>query len=533
MNDIKEILLELTSVQSDTGTPMEALLGHKIHRTIHEHPYFTEFPEYCGIETDDIMQRPLVWALRRGRSDKTIILSGHYDAVEIDCYGGLKECALRPDRLKARMLELGLGDERVKKDLRDGDWLFGRGVADMKAGVAINLHALFTLEDPEPNILFTAVCDEENVSAGCRAMMPLLLRLKERFGLDYRVCLITEPQITAVEEGAFTVYGGGTGKILPTILAKGKLAHCAQNVEGLNAAGMIAEIARNIDLNPDLMTEDLGMATQPPAVQIMKDLKTTYDVSLPEYAVAGVNILFLGEGAAPDILAKIRAICEASFRTVVERYDRAFDAARDRGLVREESRLPLRPLVLSLKELEEHARRARPDFESIRERLVHELSRSVLLGERTLQAAGVAYMQEMARCSLIEEPFVTVGLVPPYYPAISNNHLDKKTDGFLRSMAAEAARHGLKLTAQPYLPGMADISYMSCTDPQAEKSVMENMAVPDSLYAIPFDAIATLNIPAYCLGPRCRDCHQWTERVYMPDVERVVPDIIRRIVREL
>ena len=533
MNDIREILLELTSVQSDTGTPMEAMLGHKIHRMIREHPYFVEFPEYCGAETGDIMQRPLVWALRQGRSDKTIILSGHYDAVEIGCYGELKEYALHPERLKARMRELGLGDERVKKDLCDDEWLFGRGVADMKAGVAVNLHTLFTVENPEPNILFTAVCDEENVSAGCRAMMPLLLRLKERFGLDYRVCLITEPQLTAMEEGAFTVYGGGTGKILPTILAKGKLAHCAQNVEGLNAAGLIAEIARNIDLNPDLMTEDLGMATQPPAVQIMKNLKTTYDVSLPEYAVAGVNILFLGDGAAPDILAKIRAICEASFLTVIGRYNRAFDAAQDRGLVRGESRLQLRPLVLSLRELEERVRQVKPDFESFRNSLEKDLSEKILLGELTLQDAGSAYMQEMARASLIEQPFVTVGLVPPYYPAISNEHLGKETAGFLRSMTAEAARHGLKLTAAPYLPGMADISYMSCADPREEKGVMENMAVPPFLYDIPFDAIAALNIPAYCLGPRCRDCHQWTERVYMPDVERVVPDIIRRIVREL
>ena len=95
--------------------------------------------------------------------------------------------------------------------------------------------------------------------------------------------------------------------MLPMIMAKGKLAHCAQNIEGLNAAYMLAEAVRNIELNPELMSDDLGISTQSPSFQIMKDMKTTYDVSMPEYAVGCANILFLGEGRQRDQPPVIRA----------------------------------------------------------------------------------------------------------------------------------------------------------------------------------------------------------------------------------
>ncbi len=79
------------------------------------------------------------------------------------------------------------------------------------------------------------------------------------------------------------LYNGSIGKVLPVIVAKGKL-HCGEPLKGLNAAHMIAEIAARIDMNTDLVTEDFGLSSAPPAVQQMCDLKTTYDVSSPSLA---------------------------------------------------------------------------------------------------------------------------------------------------------------------------------------------------------------------------------------------------------
>ena len=91
-------------------------------------------------------------------------------------------------------------------------------------------------------------------------------------------------------------------------------------------------------------------------------------------------------------------------------------------------------------------------------------------------------------------------------------------------------RYGYELDMMPYLPGMADISYMSCTNPAAEKALMEQLSVPRSLYDIPFDDIAALNIPCYNLGPHSGNVHQMLERVWLPDVEKVVPETIAKII---
>lgn len=90
--------------------------------------------------------------------------------------------------------------EEVKKDFLSGDWMFGRGTADMKGGLSVGLALLDwygklvveaerkecgtaafetktasgTEETPEisGNLLFVTVPDEEGYSAGMRHAVP-------------------------------------------------------------------------------------------------------------------------------------------------------------------------------------------------------------------------------------------------------------------------------------------------------------------------------------------------------------------------
>ena len=533
MSEIRELLYELVSVQSDTGTKLEVKMGEKIFDIIRRNEYFAKHPELCGMESGgDFLGRSVVWALKKGSTNRTVILSGHYDAVEIDSYGELKPYALEPDELKKRLKEVVRSDNAALAATEDNNWLFGRGAADMKAGIAINLHALFTTENAEASVLFAAVCDEENLSAGCRTIMPLLSELRRRFGLDYRLCVITEPQLSSPDEpNKFSVYCGGTGKMLPMIMAKGKLAHCAQNIEGLNAAYMLAEAVRNIELNPELMSSDLGISTQSPSFQIMKDMKTTYDVSMPEYAVGCANILFLGEGRQREIMEKLRDICLDSFKNVMTRYNATFDICKNKGLVTESLRLKAEPVVMSFSELCGKVKEVKGEgyAEFIKEKEA-ELAEKINSGELNMQQAAAAHIRTMIEASLIDYPAFVIGMAPPYYPANSNEHLDCDISVFEEAVReVVTGRYGYELDMMPYLPGMADISYMSCTNPAAEKALMEQLSVPRSLYDIPFDDIAALNIPCYNLGPHSGNVHQMLERVWLPDVEKGVPETIAKI----
>ena len=133
MKSASQIMRELVAVQSDTGTTLEVNVAAKILELIKEDEYFRANPDLCGAyQDDDALGRPVVWALKRGSSARTLIISGHYDCVETQCYGPLQEYALNPDSLKNLMKENSTTDEQLRRDLEDDNWVFGRGTADMK-----------------------------------------------------------------------------------------------------------------------------------------------------------------------------------------------------------------------------------------------------------------------------------------------------------------------------------------------------------------------------------------------------------------
>ena len=528
---IRQIMEELVAAQSDTGTPLEQAAAKKIASYFAEDPYFRAHPDCWGIEdTGDFMGRPVVWALKKGTTGKTLILTGHYDAVEIDCYGDLKPFALQPQKLREEILCQGLGTKTLQEELASGDWLPGRGTADMKGGLALGIYKTLTLpEDAETGILFAAVCDEENISAGMRAAVRVLLDIRARFALSYTAALVLEPQLPLAGND-FMVYNGSIGKMLPMIVAKGKLAHCGEPLKGLNAAHLIAEITARIDLNTDYITEDFGLASAPPVVQIMKDLKTTYDVSLPELAVMCVNLLFLGKIAPDAIMEKLRRTCEEAAAAVMEKYEQACWHAQQHGLLSDAQKLQTAPRVLLLPELEALAASHREDFSQWKETQADLLAEEIRSGRQTLQDASVLYIRRVLEISGEEDPMIILAVAPPYYPAVYNAYLPedgRQTAEKIREVVED--RYGMQLSVIPYFTGIGDASYLSCTDPSAQRNLLGSLTLPASIYDIPFEASAKLGAPAFYLGPRCREIHQWSERVYLPDLEQILPDIIDHI----
>ena len=528
---IRQIMEELVAVQSDTGTQQEKNAAQKIAAYFAEDPYFRAHPDCWGLaDTGDFLGRPVVWALKRGTTDKVLILTGHYDAVEIDCYGDLKPFALQPQALLDEIQKRRLGTQTLQEELASGDWLPGRGTADMKGGLAVGIYKTLNLpEDAETGLLFAAVCDEENVSAGMRAAVDVLLDLRTRFSLTYTAALILEPQLPLAGND-FMLYNGSIGKLLPMIVAKGKLAHCGEPLKGLNAAHLIAEIAARIDLNTDFITEDFGLVSAPPAVQVMRDLKQTYDVSLPELGVLCVNLLFLGERGPADSMAKLRRVCEEAASAVMHKYERACQHAERHGMLTAAQRLTDAPRVRSLPELEALASAQCADFAQWKQDQADALRTEIQSGRLTLQDASVRYICSLITICGCDDPMIVLALAPPYYPAVCNAYL--AADG--RRIAEQVREvveddYQMHLSVVPYFTGIGDASYLSCTDPAAQRTLADNLTLPPSLYDIPFEGAASLGIPAFYLGPRCRDIHQWSERVYLPDLEQTVPDIIDRI----
>ena len=357
------------------------------------------------------------------------------------------------------------------------------------------------------------------------------MELKRRFALDYLATLVLEPQLPLAGK-EFMVYNGSIGKIMPVIVARGKLAHCGEPLKGLNAAHLAAEITARIDMNTDLVTEDFGLSSPPPAVQQLRDLKTTYDVSLPALAAVCVNLLFLGgESTTENAMKKIRTICEEAVSAVMAKYEAACAFAMQRDLLPESEKLHAAPRVLSLSELEALAAARNTGFDDWKAERARDLKTAIEQGELTLQNASVRYIQQVIEFSGCEEPMVVIGIAPPYYPAVCNAYLEKNGSEIIEKVRdiVEGTYH-TQLSVIPYFTGIGDGSYMTCTAPAQERALLTDlMTLPASIYDIPFEASAQLNAAVFYLGPRCRAIHQWCERVYLPDLEHTIPDIIDHI----
>lgn len=535
MHPIREYLYRMVAVQSDSGTEMERNMANVIYDMIRSHPYFASHPEYCGtFVQNDILNRPVVWALKKGTTDKTIILMGHYDTVEIDSYGMYKPYALNPDVLKEKFKEGNFGDESLKAHLEDENWAFGRGIADMKAGIAINMHILFTNEVEEVNILFIALPDEENMSSGAIMSIPLYLELKDKFNLDYKLCIVPEPEEHTVN-GDVDIFAGSAGKFMPIIMAKGVPTHAARIMNGLNSGFIIGEIIRNIEICKDMITFKDNIFSQPPSVLLFKDLKPIYDVTVPEYSVALFNFMFLKTRPPMDYMDSIINICKNALDFAVDKYNDTFDYLVREGLVKEENRVKFNPKVMLLSELEHYIKERKPVYKEFREELDRYIMDKVQSKEMTLQEASIHMIKSLLEYSEIIDPVVVIGISPPYYPAVSNDAIPDKNVDYVFENIEDRLREKYGIGLKHYYSNMSmtDISYFSCTNPKEEREFLNNLTVPSGLYDIPVEDIAKLNIPTFKIGPNSRDIHRVGERVYMPDVEELIPGLFRDIIKNL
>ena len=183
---IKELLYELVSVQSDTGTYKEREIEKFIHNYLGNIDYFKENPENFGLHPleNDNLERSIVWGLLKGEGSKTVILLHHHDVVDSFDYGVIKELAYNPDELAVAIRNADINKDTLI-DLEAGCWIFGRGTADMKAAAAIHMVLLSEYcnnKDFIGNILFLSVPDEESLSLGARESAKLLQDIRRKYG---------------------------------------------------------------------------------------------------------------------------------------------------------------------------------------------------------------------------------------------------------------------------------------------------------------------------------------------------------------
>ena len=279
-----QLLLDLVGIPSvsPSGEP-ENRIARFIHDRLEELPYFKRRPEDLRLLPleGDPHGRHLVFAMVRAERETaaTVILMGHMDVVGVDGCGPLAPCAFQPEEYTRRLASADISPD-ARKDLETGQWLFGRGVADMKSGVAVGMDQFMEAAgDPGKygaNVAVLFVPDEEINSLGMLSASSYLARFQKEEGLNYLACVDLEPTFALGEEGGPTIYLGTLGKINCFFFCAGKEAHAGEYYEGFSPAPILSRITLALEGTPAFADSFQGRIFPPFGGQRQTELREEY-----------------------------------------------------------------------------------------------------------------------------------------------------------------------------------------------------------------------------------------------------------------
>lgn len=546
---IYALLQDLMRVRSISGTEGENELVRLLRDRLAALPYFQEHPEHLftvPVETEGLGRRALFAFVEAvPETAKTIILTGHYDVVDVDVCGELRELAFDPEDYTRRIGERDISPE-ARRDLKSGNFLFGRGIMDMKGGLAI--HAAYLAEmsaAPEllkANLLFLAVPDEEVDSVGMRGAVPHLVRFAEERGLDYRAALLGEPlkrDLPEAEGSARVSYLGTTGKATALFFCVGCPTHVGRYFEGVNSLLVASHVMAEMEGNPNLLDGDASGPLCPPACLRMKDLREHYSVTLPERSVAYFSVLF--------VTRTLREILEEMHRVAALALDRT---AERLSAVRRRYHERLGQLDPDAAPLGDA-----PERRVYEVRDVFRLAAAILGGEEALshrvaflasrlpdtmdqREKGIRLLDEVFSLSGLKGPCIVVGFLPPFYPSRVNSGRTERERRLrlavteLEGYAREA--HGETLRVLDYCGGITDMSYLGFQGAAEELRLLEeNLPGWGTLYALSVPDLLRLDVPGFILGCGGEDAHKDTERMDLPFSLETAPKLLRYLVERL
>ena len=484
----REIALAITSWPSVTGSADEAAFAGKLADFLADFNFDRVWTEAIP---GDPAGRGNVFAIKRGKSPATVVLTGHFDVVPIEDYGALKPLAFKAEKLLPELIaRLKRSGENplALADLESGDFLPGRGLLDMKAGLAAGLAAMEGYRG-DGTLLFVGVSDEEDRSAGARAAVPHIAKIAAEQGLDIEL-IINLDAISDQGDGASgrVVALGSAGKQLLTAFVVGKEAHACYPRDGANAAYLAAELLTEIELAPELAERSDDEFAAPPTALAAKDLKQGYNVTTPAQAWVYWNTL-QHRRPAREVLEIGLVLARRAMARAAQKVKREIPVMCYAELA---ARVP----------------------EAINAKATELAALSHLdLPERT--KLMTAHMWENSGLS---GPAVIMGFGSIPYPAVA------LADAGLEDTIVAAARgHGL--SSLRYFPGISDMSFLGEAAGDLSAAA-DNTPIWGTSFVMPDPA----GYPCINIGPWGRDYHHWLERLHAPYAFETLPRVLLAVI---
>lgn len=534
---VRDFALRLTSWPSETGTAGEAKFADQLYGLLSELPYFREHPEDLSLVDShgDPLTRNVV-ALVRGTGKRTLVMAGHFDTVSTDNYHELKSLACTSLELKDALIESlserddrSEQEERALQDLLGGDFLPGRGLLDMKSGIAVAIACLeeFASDpDRQGNLMLVATPDEERESRGMRSLRDALPGITSAFDIEIAAGLnldVTSDQGDGSEGRA--VYAGTIGKLLPFALVIGCSSHASYPFEGVSAQAMAAGILARLEGNAELADRDDNDISPPPICLEAKDLRDGYEVTTPERFWIAFNWLYHAM-TADELFARFRKEVLSGAAEAVDRFS-SQSVEYGRLIGGRAGATPRKPRLLTFQELRALAAKVSGEgFDALYAQREAELSH--IDNPLGLTRQLTEWLVEIARLS---GPAIVIGFAGLHYPP-SHLRLNEPNDRALHQ-AIESARAGLgneperSLVWKPHFQGISDMSFLGLVASNSQV-VSENTPISRLIDQPPHIAE---HFPVVNLGPWGREFHQKFERVHEPYAFGVLPDLVSEIAK--
>lgn len=454
----RQLSIQLTEIPSVNGTSGEQAIIDFLEAQLRSLPSVGrgEVKVFRIPCPDDPYGRTVLVAHRPGRLPQGVLLFGHTDTVGTSDYGSLEPLACRPEALTRAAAQGALGPEAEVR-ARSGGWLFGRGLLDMKAGVAATLLAFEQLAqgDPDGHLFWAATPDEEVGSAGIHTLGTWLQAYTQALGITVQAAInadFTGPTGSSLD---WPWYLGSIGKVLLAVHVQGHASHVGEPQQGLDPNAVLSEVTNRLVYNRDYQETVDGESTPVPVSLLQRDDKPFYDVQTAVSASAYYNLLYM-RSTPGALLERFRETVCGAAEAVYARHP-------------ERSRIPELPVL---------------SFGEVWDRLTEQQQTEVLQAAALLSDDRDRARAMAARASALysTDPVAVVYFANGLIPAVHGS-ADGEQD-WADTASAIAAQSGHAVTLRHYYPYISDLSFVAASENWTDPAFKANYPVYRARLAI-------------------------------------------------
>lgn len=320
--DTRQLTLDLVAIPSVNGSSGESAVVEYLYERLKRHRAYREgrLRLFVIPAMDDPLSRPVLIAhapKRRnaahtarevkpnitGNDRGAVLLFGHVDTVGTADFGPLEPLAFQPLALTER-IQSGVLGPVAQQRASSGQWLYGRGVLDMKSGLAAALTAFEALVErgEDRDLFFSATPDEESGGLGAKTLAAWLHNYLASERIAIRAAMNTDyTTYYPGDKGARHIYLGSIGKLLPAAYVRGIPSHAAEPENGIDPNFLLAAITKKVVYSPTLRDRHGDEVCPYPVCLYQRDDKTAYDVQTAVSATAYYNLFHMNRSPGEQL----------------------------------------------------------------------------------------------------------------------------------------------------------------------------------------------------------------------------------------